>query len=231
MTWVPSFLPAENQSVSAAKSASGAILGTIYSLGMDTWSSYEKLFQSLAVSILLYGVQTWGINFLDSLEKVQLSFIKNLLSLSINTLNYAVTLETGSLHLSHRVLTITLNWICKIPSMAESRFPRQYFEKLREIALGRHGARPNWFSHLRAFFEGGDQPDVWRTLSLDTACANREAILRDYELFLRSRDRKQYIESSSLLVYPHPLLQNKTQQYLFLRLSLHFKKYLHKLDF
>lgn len=120
-----SFEPASRKFISLSNTAVGAVLRTIYSVGAESWESCPKLFQSLALSVLFYNCQVWGLAFIDDMERVQLTFLKSLLSLPICTPNYAVRLETGSLHLAFYVLKQTITWINKIfYSMDNSRYPR-----------------------------------------------------------------------------------------------------------
>lgn len=148
-----SFLPAALRAISAANLAIGNIMKIIHTLGMNSWRSYDTLFQSLSLSTLFYGVQSWGLRHLDLLEKVKLSFFKKLLSLPINTPNYVVRLETGSLHLSYRVFSLTLNWISKISTMDHSRYPRLCFEKLKELARKRPVLGKLLFKQLRYLYK------------------------------------------------------------------------------
>lgn len=109
-----SFFLAATRAISAANTAVGGVLRTIYSTHADSWGTYNKLLQSLVLTILFYGIQIWSIGFLDEVEKVQLAFFKSLLALPINTPNYAVRVETGALKLAHKIFSRILNWIYKI---------------------------------------------------------------------------------------------------------------------
>lgn len=55
-----SFFPAANGARGAANLAIGGIMNIIYATGADSWATYQKLFQSLSVRVLFYGVQVWG---------------------------------------------------------------------------------------------------------------------------------------------------------------------------
>lgn len=104
-----SFAPNTSKFVSAANSAAGAILNTIFQTGADSWSVYSRLFNSLFLSTFQYAIQIWGHDQFDEIEKVQVSFLKNLLLLPRCTLHYAVRLETGYLPISFLVLQRTLS--------------------------------------------------------------------------------------------------------------------------
>ena len=78
------------------------------------WDVYNKLFDSLVTSVLLFAAPVYAIRYLSEIETVQFSFFKNLLSLPHSTPNYAVRLETGRAHLGVTVLKQVLNWLIKV---------------------------------------------------------------------------------------------------------------------
>ncbi|XP_043476387.1 uncharacterized protein LOC122507637 [Leptopilina heterotoma] len=202
-----------SKSISSARMVVGGILKSILSLGMDSWNAYTKLFQSLAVSGLFYGVQVWGIRHLDQLEKVQLIFYKKLLLLPLNTPDYAVRVETGAVHLGYGVLSLILSWIQKISRMESSRYPRKCFERLRALSLNNIFCDFNWFTQLRVFFEDNDLNNIWSDLSLDNIETSRGAILERYGRRLRSLDESRCAASSSLCIYPCLPIHPNTQPY------------------
>lgn len=130
-----SFKPAAGKAISAANTAVGSVLRTIYSVKTESWETCTKLFESLALSVLAYSCQIWGLNFLDLIEGVQLSFFKKLLNLPNCTLNYAVRIETGASYLALLVLKNTLLWLNKVLLMENSRIPKRCL--MRFIKLSR----------------------------------------------------------------------------------------------
>lgn len=91
-----SFAPVAKKFTGSENLAVGSILRTIHLSGANSWKSYTKLFDSLALTILMYANQVWALNFLDLIEKTQLSFLKQLLYLPRNTPSYALRVETGT---------------------------------------------------------------------------------------------------------------------------------------
>lgn len=170
------------------------------------------------------GCRCGGLCFLDEIEKVQLKFFKRLLSLPINTPNYAVMLETGSLRLSRGVLSNALNWIYKISKMNSSRYPRQCFEGLTILAIRNPNCRRNWLIQFAKSFDICDLTADWWTSPLNSAVSNRNLILERYDRKLRALDLVQYSRSGSLLLYPFLSVNRGPQYYLKSLIALQTKR-------
>lgn len=106
------------RAISSATTAVGSILQIAYSLGKGYWKTYTKLFRSLPVSTLFYEIQVWGLAHINNIDKVQIYFFKRLLVLQINTPDWQMRLETGTLRLVHEVLQHILNWILRFAQLS-----------------------------------------------------------------------------------------------------------------
>ncbi|XP_043480334.1 uncharacterized protein LOC122510015 [Leptopilina heterotoma] len=222
-----SFASAANKATSAANSAVGALRKTLSVAKIDSWEVCSKLFRSLVVSILAYGCLVWGLNFLEMIEKVQLSFIKGWLYLPSCTSSFAIRLETGSKHLAYIVFKQALAWINKIFNMNDTRYPKLCFLKLIKLARKNPKNKLNWFNQLKfSFFEPCGLLEYWNGINSETSSLNERAILDKFELFLRNRDEDRLNHSRSLLILsslPHKAV---AQSYLLLRMLIFYKRIL-----
>ena len=125
-----SFEIATEQFVSKAKIASASLSKLIYSLKVNSFEIYCKLFEALVESIIVYGSPVYAVQNLEQIEKIQIQFFKNLLRLPHSTPGYAVRLETGVSHVSLKIFKNTINWIVKVLSMPEDRYPKVCLMKL-----------------------------------------------------------------------------------------------------
>ena len=91
------------------------------------------LFGALVSSVMNYGSQVWAPRHIDLVEKLQSNFYKKLFLLPPNTPGYAVRNEFGVCSTSCNVLKLILNWLDKVLSMEEERYPRIALEILFEI--------------------------------------------------------------------------------------------------
>ena len=118
-----------------AKAAISATISLIYSLKIDSWEVYLKLFDSLVNSLLQFASPVYSIRYLDELEKIQLLFFKRLLNLPQCTPSYAVRVELGIFHIGANVFKQTLNCMIKVLQMPKCRYPRICFEKLISVMM------------------------------------------------------------------------------------------------
>ena len=71
---------------------------------IDSYYTINRLLRSLCTSVLFYVITVWALRYFEEIDKIQLGFHKNLLSLPRSCPSYAVRLETGSLPLSWYIL-------------------------------------------------------------------------------------------------------------------------------
>lgn len=56
----------------------------IISVSKINWSTRETLFQSLAISVLFYGIEVWGLKHLDKIYKIQFGYYKKVFDMPKN---------------------------------------------------------------------------------------------------------------------------------------------------
>lgn len=115
--------------MSKAKAAISSTISLIHKLKLNSWDIFNKLFDSLISSILLYASPLYAIRHLDELEKIQLNFYKRLMNLPFCTPNYAVRLEAGRPHLGVKIFKLVMNWIIYVLAMPNNRYPKVCLSK------------------------------------------------------------------------------------------------------
>ena len=79
-----------------------------------------KLFDSLIVSILNYGCESWGFLNAECIERIHRNFLKYLLNVKVSTNNYVIYKEQGRYHLSiERHVRIIKYWF-KLINISDS---------------------------------------------------------------------------------------------------------------
>ena len=205
---------------SKAHMAIPSTISLIYKLKADSWSCYNKLFDSLVKSILTYGAPLWSIRFLSEVEKVQTTFFKRLYALPNNTPHYAIRLETGRVQLALQIFKATLNYLIKILAMHEDRYPLICLKKLIEIdKKGNSPCKYNWVTQVKEYFFIKKEINLFN-LTVEDLRQKYQSILKTYEEWLINQDLIKLRSSSSLTILPHLNLIQGTQLYLQERLPL-----------
>ena len=131
---------------SQAQKAIACIFRYQKTFGLFAPQDIFKLFDSIVCPILTYGVEVWGYQYVNKLEKVQSKFCKQYLSLSQNAADFYALGECGRypLYVVHFVKCIKY-WL-KLIALADARYPKQCYMMLYRLdAAGRN----TWDSHVR----------------------------------------------------------------------------------
>lgn len=134
-------LAAVNAAITKTKIASGTTIAILARARCDSWNAYSKLFDRLALSTALYAFPTWGLRYLDRLEKIQTDFYKRLLYLPRGTPNWALRTKLGLSNLAVGAMRLTWRWHTKILSMDRASPARTCMNRLPPC--------PNWLSKHR----------------------------------------------------------------------------------
>lgn len=149
-------LAAENI-ISKSKLAVTATIALINRMNLDSWKYVKRLFLSLVISNVMYGVLVWGIRYLDAIEKIQTEFFKKLLQTPKNTPAYAIRLEVGASQISTMIFEFILKYIKKMQNMSEERYPKKCFLKMISIKRQSSGnencTKFSWLNQVEKFFE------------------------------------------------------------------------------
>lgn len=76
-----------------------AATSDLCSTRMESWEGRMQLYSTMIKSALLYGVQIWGFQYKQLVERVHSGFLRSLLYWPQNTPSYIVRLEIGTFKL------------------------------------------------------------------------------------------------------------------------------------
>ena len=228
MTQTALFEQATKQYIIKSKAACTSTISLIFSLNIDTRNVYNKLFDSLVISVLLYAAPVYAIRYLNEIEKVQMFFFKRILNLSYCTPNYAVRLETGRSHLGVLVFKQTLNWLIKIMAMSDERTPKIcLLKQISLMSLDSKLCKYNWALQIcQTFFQPIGKASMWDNLTLASLLSQKKSLINAYKNFTYNKDTADYFKSNSLLIYTDLRLKTGQQYYFRLRLKIKFYRFI-----
>ena len=200
------FLEAANAAMSKARVACGAVFKMLSKSKNRSWEAQNRLFCSIIISTLMYGVEIWGLRYLDKLEMIQVGYYKRLLKLPVTTPSFYVRLEAGVVHTAYKVIEVTLSWVLKLAKMTEDRLPK----RLALAAIRHHAEKSNamgnikynWWSQLLCVLKKyGYSGDITITdvhiVEVTTVLKREvEAALNQVKSFLTNADRTALEQSS-----------------------------------
>lgn len=208
------FVNATNTMLSKANLAQFKTISLIKKMKLSCWSSIEKLFKSMALSVLFYNVHIWGLRYGNQIEKFQTQFYKRILQLPFNTPGYAVRLETGNRKLIAIGFKLALNFIEKILDMDSDRYPQKCFLKLKRLAENNNViSKYNWCAQIGEIFKTINKFYEWENLTLASLKINKVRWVKEYESFLYTEDITRLGVSQSLQLLLYLSLNGNSQQY------------------
>ena len=94
-------------------------------------NAFSKIFDSIVQSILLYSSEIWGLQRLDSIEKVHLLACKRYLGVPIKTPNKIIYGELGRYYLfaNSNIRCVKYYWF-RVLQMEQNRLPKQAYQML-----------------------------------------------------------------------------------------------------
>ena len=191
-----SFRPAATLALKKSSAALGPLWELLRKSKCTNWSRRTQLFETLAITVLLYGAEVWGLNQGETIEKLQLKFFKRTLGVSQNTPNYAVRLEAARINTIVTIQKMMLKWWMKLLKMNEHRVPRKLF--LRLVALdGRLPPERNWASQVRNIFTEAGYPQLWENRSVEEIKESFDSIIRNLAVESLTEDRNFAATSES----------------------------------
>ncbi|CAL8129224.1 unnamed protein product [Orchesella dallaii] len=150
----------------------GSIVSVILRSRTQSWSAVTKLLNALILSIPLYGAEVWALEYVEELEKIQLNFLKRLLTLPQCTPGYMLRLETGTNHIISTVLHRTLGWWLKVSKLQLSRYPRSCLEEMSKISTN---SNSTWLSLVQTMIDKCKASEMLNVL--DTPADDREQLI------------------------------------------------------
>lgn len=168
------------------------LLQQMKTISVDT---FFKIFDSKVQSILLYSSEIWGLNRLDSIEKVHLQACKHFLGVPSCTPNKMIYCDLGRYPLYINSAIRTLKYWLRIVQLPPNRLPNQAYHML--LALDNRG-KYTWTSCIRQMLSSCGFYYVW----LQQNVGNVKMFLTEFkvrlqdifkqELFSTIRDRTRY---------------------------------------
>ena len=217
--------------VRKANIAVASTLKLITNTKLKIWKKIQLLYESLVSSVILYSSPVWSINYLNLLEKVQNQFFKVILLLPKCTPDYAVRLEIKRDRLAVNIFQLVLNWISKIISMNNSRYPKICLKKLIEIDKRKDCIlKYNWISLInKIFLKPINATDIWNAEEQIIDAISNGNLIQKYADYLREMDEKDFCNSTSLLIQSRILYPKNESSYLNINFNLELKKFLAQL--
>uniref|UniRef100_A0A6P7G713 Uncharacterized protein LOC114334767 n=1 Tax=Diabrotica virgifera virgifera TaxID=50390 RepID=A0A6P7G713_DIAVI len=217
LTTTSLFKAMADTTVERAKHAIGNVIGLMAKTKMNSWTSRVQLFDSLVQSLVMNCVPVWGMRYADQLERIQITFFKKLLHLSINTPDYAVRLETGRVKISFTIFKLTLNWLIKLSQMHDLRLPLICFLRQLQISSANNSIntnRYNWVSQFKQYFQILDYEFSWDENISDWLLKNKKSMLKKYMDMLHQEDIQAVSMSTFSTIYKHLSVDTSVQKYL-----------------
>lgn len=217
------------------KQAIGSLLPIMSKAKINTWHPRIKLFESLALSVMFNCISVWGLRYLDVLERVQLYFLKRVLLVPITTPDAIIRLETGRVKFAFNIFKMSLNWIQKIMTMDNHRYPKLCFKQQLRL-INSTDIKYNWIVQLKKFFVDIDCVHKWNNLNHPSFSSYRKELfskyfthLHDSDVSIASRYPFMYLynyvptscEPSTYLLFKLPIQVTRTLAQL--RMSNHFR--------
>ena len=189
---------------------------------MNSWRVFDKIFQSLVKSIILYASPIYALRYLQDLEKIQTLFIKRILNLPQCTPDYALRLEVGAPHIRILIFKQLINWTVKILDIQDFRYPKICFLKQKAISqFAANDTKYNWMNQIKQiFFKPINEDLIWDSLTSDLLKDKKTYLLNAYSNYLYNEDLFKCSKSTSLMLYSEIYLQSGAQKYINLGLPM-----------
>ena len=144
--------------VSKGKLKVAGIFRMLVKIGLIPFSAFVKIFDCQVQSCLLYGAELWGLNRVESVEKVHTSAVKRYLSVSSHTPNTMIYAETGRYPLFINSAMKCIKYWLRLVSMSNNRYTCKAYKMLRCMdENGKHC----WVSVVKKFLIENGFGIVW----------------------------------------------------------------------
>lgn len=185
--------------LSNVRMANGSTLKVLNSLKTSAWSDINLIHNSLISSLGTYGCEVWGPLHPNELEKIQITFFKQLLRLPANCPSHALRIEIGRLPVKFILFKSIVNWIFKLCMMDDFRIPKLCFPELCDMRNRFTLYEFNWLNQIKPLFVFCDNLDVWT--ELPNPPETKSALLNRFSTKLRHADMSACRASHSLVLY------------------------------
>lgn len=150
-----------------AQRAANACWGLLKRTGIETLRGRLYLYDTLAKSACLYGVEVWGWKRRETAEKLQARCVKMAMGLSPNTPDYIWKMEAGRKSVEVDAFRRVNKYTLETLRMEDHRWPKRC---LQEVIRGIRNGNPDrsgkaMVEALNRVGDGGTIPQIWEKLS------------------------------------------------------------------
>ena len=132
---------------------------------------YFKLFDSTVEPILLYRGEIWGVDYIETIERVQIQFCKDFLGVRQSTNDCMVWSECGRLPLCTYYYLKSIKYWLKLLHMPDHRLPKNCYQMLKSLD---EIERVTWVTSIKQLLYRFDFGIVWLSQGVgDPECKTR----------------------------------------------------------
>lgn len=217
------FYDTAKTSMQRAKAAIANVMSTLANSECVSWEARLKLYDSIILNSLLYASPVWSLRYFDEIERVQLSFFKQLLQLPKCTPGYFVRLECGLRPVAVKALYLTLVWWRLLQRMNERRLPRLCYDRLANLASQPDQIEKyNWALQLKYLLRNIGCERYFQFENITKSDINTIVNLYSDWLFQSDINRAKCSSFSPLARFL--VFNNKPQPYLSIKCSISFSR-------
>ncbi|CAL8100782.1 unnamed protein product [Orchesella dallaii] len=201
----------------------GSIVAIILRSRTQSWDAVMKLLDALILSIPLYGAEVWALEYVEDLEKIQLNFLKRLLTLPQCTPGYMLRLETGINHMITTVLHRALGWWVKVSHLPASRLPRSCLEEMSKMQMNHNDT---WLDLVQTTIDRCKASEILDVHDIFTA-DQEQLILRTWHMAKEQRaleDEERRDKGGSKFTSLYGRIKNNSTQEMYLSYPMSFHK-------
>ena len=185
-----SFLKAKNHIVEQANNALFSLQRKIRFLNLPIDLQFD-LFNKMIKPILLYGCELWGFGNIDSIERVQLKFFKQILNLKKSTPSFMVYGELGAYPLYIDIQCRMVSFWAKLGNSGNNDIATCLYQLIHNLNEQKR-IKCKWLDHIKNIITSNGYGHVWYAHDL----INKKWFVQSFKQKLKD----QYLQKWSSLV-------------------------------
>lgn len=214
-----------NHFITKAKQAQGLLIKLFYRAKIHNFKTQEHLFDSLAKSVLLYGVVLWGAGNMDKLCVFQNKFLRQLFYLPNETSRYKLLMETHMKPIEYSILSLILKFLHRIYKKPKDSLVKACFYRL--VSISNSEVKYNWYSQVSSFLFKCGVKGLRNDLQVLNSKIKIRNIINNYCTDFINENVMYMQKSSGIYKSIKPKIG--TEPYLNLKLSFSVKKFMFQL--
>ncbi|MEW8547414.1 MAG: reverse transcriptase family protein, partial [Candidatus Thiodiazotropha sp.] len=156
-----SFLKAKKHIVEQANNALFSLQRKIRFLNLPIDMQFD-LFNKMIKPILLYGCELWGFGNIDSIERVQLKFLKQILNLKKSTPSFMVYGELGAYPLYIDIQCRMVSFWAKLGSSGNNDIATCLYQLIYSLNEQKR-IQSKWLAHIKNIITSNGYGHVWNS--------------------------------------------------------------------